>query len=327
MFPKIVLALAMGASAVSATIYTNHEGTQLYMWNSFKQEYGRQYDAEEDAERFAIFVDNLKVIDERNAAEKEAGGSALHGITKFSDLSQEEFAKRYLTTVIPEGLKESMKKVSLKPPKSGATADWTGTYTTPVKDQGYCGSCWAFSVTEQLESDAMRQLDTDYILAPQQLVSCDTSDSGCNGGWPTTGYEYIESAGGMVQESDYPYTSGTTAQTGSCTGDLSDKVLTVSNYYTLSGESSMAAHMTATGPIAIAVDASAWSSYTGGIMSSCGTSIDHAVQAVGVDTSSYWKVRNSWGSSWGESGYIRLAYGANTCDLAYIPTYVDAATA
>ena len=115
--------------------------------------------------------------------------------------------------------------------------------------------------------------------------------------------------------------------TGSCTGDLSDKVLTVSNYYTLSGESSMAAHAVSTGPIAIAVDANTWSSYTGGIMSSCGTSIDHAVQAVGVDTSSYWLIRNSWGSSWGESGYIRLAYGQNTCNLDYIPTYVDAALA
>ena len=73
-----------------------------------------------------------------------------------------------------------------------------------MKDQGYCGSCWAFSVTEQIESDAMRSLSTSYILAPQQLVSCDTSDAGCNGGWPTTAYDYVESAGGMVTETDYP---------------------------------------------------------------------------------------------------------------------------
>merc|ERR1719453_2806514 len=123
MFSKVVLALALASSA-TATLFTAHEGSQKYMWESFKKEYGKQYDAEEDASRFAIFVENLKVIDERNVNEKAAGGSAIHGITKFSDLSQEEFAKRYLTTVIPEGLKESMKKVSLKPPKSGATADW-----------------------------------------------------------------------------------------------------------------------------------------------------------------------------------------------------------
>jgi len=101
----------------------------------------------------------------------------------------------------------------------------------------------------------------------------------------------------------------------------------VTNYYTLSSETDMASHVVSTGPVAIALDASAWSSYTGGILSTCGTSIDHAVQAVGVDTSSYWKVRNSWGTSWGESGYIRLAYGDNTCGLTYIPTYVDAALA
>jgi C1A family cysteine protease len=94
--------------------------------------------------------------------------------------------------------------------------------------------------------------------------------------------------------------------------------LGVKKYYTVKGESSMANYVKATGPLSIAVDASKWNSYRGGIMSSssCGNRINHAVQAVGVDTSSYWKVRNSWGKSWGESGFIRLEYGKNTCGLA-----------
>ena len=87
----------------------------------------------------------------------------------------------------------------------------------------------------------------------------------------------------------------------------------------------MAAHVLTTGPVAIAVDASSWSSYTGGVLSVCGTSIDHAVQAVGVDTSAsggYWKVRNSWGTDWGEDGFIRLQYGQDSCGLTNDPTWV-----
>ena len=88
----------------------------------------------------------------------------------------------------------------------------------------------------------------------------------------------------------------------------------------------MATYVSETGPLSICVDAETWSSYTGGVMSVCGNSVDHCVQAVGVDTASgYWKVRNSWGTSWGESGFIRLAYGANTCDITNDPTYVTMA--
>jgi C1A family cysteine protease len=86
----------------------------------------------------------------------------------------------------------------------------------------------------------------------------------------------------------------------------------------------MASYVQSTGPLSVCLDASSWSSYTSGIMSSCGDSVDHCVQAVGVypaSTDGYWKVRNSWGTSWGESGYIRLAYGANTCDITNDPTY------
>ena len=83
----------------------------------------------------------------------------------------------------------------------------------------------------------------------------------------------------------------------------------------------MASYMQTTGPLSVCVDANNWNSYTGGILSVCGTSVDHCVQAVGVDTSSYWKVRNSWGTGWGESGFIRLAYGKNTCAITNDPTY------
>ncbi len=134
-------------------------------------------------------------------------------------------------------------------------------------------------------------------------------------------------------ESDYPYTSGKAGVTGSCDvpSDAAAQVKTVSYTNVASSaadESTMGAYVASTGPLSIVVDASAWSTYTGGILSSCGTSLDHAVQAVGIDTDEgSWKVRNSWGTSWGESGFIRLKYGENMCGLASDANYATVASA
>jgi C1A family cysteine protease len=298
------------------------------MWEAFKEEHKRHYSTEdEEYRRYGIFLRTLKLIDERNAEERANGGSAVHDITRFADRTQEEFEKLLNYEPAPESLRGDATEVEV-PPYEGTESlvDWTGKYTTPVKDQGYCGSCWAFAASEQIESDAMRQLKTSYVLGPQQMVSCDKKDGGCNGGRQETAYSYIQSCGGQEQEKDYPYTSGKSGQNGSCQENKNKFVLGVKSYHTVRGESSMANYVKSSGPLSIAVDASTWNSYRGGIMSNCGTRINHAVQAVGVDTSKggYWKVRNSWGKSWGESGYIRLAYGQNTCGLASQgSTYVD----
>ena len=133
-------------------------------------------------------------------------------------------------------------------------------------------------------------------------------------------------------ESDYPYTSGKAGVTGTCQSDSSKYVVKTKGYTNVASgakdESTMAAYVQSTGPLSICVDASSWSSYTGGILSTCGNSVDHCVQAVGIDTTQgYWKVRNSWGTSWGESGFIRLAYGEDMCGITTIPTYVDSKSA
>jgi len=320
----VVLALAL--LGCSASLYSNNTDHMEYAWNQFKLDYNKRYASPaEDASRFAIFVQNLAVADARNVAEQAAGGSAIHGVTKFSDLSQDEFASRYLKSVPPVG--NTAERNVLPIDESVSTSqDWTGTYTTPVKDQGYCGSCWAFSAVEQIESDAMRTLGDSYILSPQQVVSCDDLQSeGCNGGWSEDAYNYVTQAGGIVQESTYPYSTATSQRgiTGTCqTAETKSPVVTVSKYTTVSGESAMASYVGSTGPLSVCLDASTWNSYTGGVMKVCGKSVDHCVQAVGVDTSTSWKVRNSWGTSWGESGFIQLAYGSNTCDITNDPTHV-----
>jgi C1A family cysteine protease len=165
-------------------------------------------------------------------------------------------------------------------------------------------------------------LGTSYRLSAEQITQCDSGSHGCNGGWTEKAFSYVTKAGGIETDTDYPYTSyqGTT---GSCHADAKKYVITVASYTKVSGESNMASYVQKTGPLSVCLDASSWNSYTGGIMKSCGKSVDHCVQAVGVDasTSGYWKVRNSWGTKWGESGFIRLAYGANTCAITNDPTY------
>jgi len=160
------------------------------------------------------------------------------------------------------------------------------------------------------------------VLSPEQIVQCDRTSLGCNGGWTESAYKYAQKTGGLELDASYPYTSYK-GVTGSCAVDSKKFVVTVDSYTTVSGEAAMASYVQSTGPLSVCLDATTWNSYTGGIMSECGSSVDHCVQAVGVDASAngYWKVRNSWGTSWGESGYIRLAYGANTCSITNDPTY------
>jgi len=326
MFSKVIVALALAAGA-SAKLFTEDEVAQKFMFMSFMKEHGKSYATmEEEMERFTVFVANLKVIDARNADD-----TAQHGITKFSDLTSEEFKKRYINYK-PDAARLADRTMdnTIVPLPQGRreVADWTGKYTTPVKNQGGCGSCWAFAATEQVESDYMRlKGKTEFILSTQQVTSCDETSHGCDGGGVERAFDYMEN--GVETESDYSYTSGTTHDTGSCYSDESKFVVQANGYTTVSssasGESKMASYVGKTGPLAVAVDAGAWSSYTGGILSNCGTNVNHAVQAVGIDTGEgYWKVRNSWGTSWGESGFIRLSYGNNTCAIARDANYADA---
>ncbi len=323
MIYQLVVAMAVMAAA-SAKLFPEDPAHQKYMWESFKREHNHNFSTmEEETRRFGHFLENLKMADNRNEAERKNGGTAVHGITKFFHLSQVEFESSILTSDVT--MRTTTRKVDTTERKVNTEAglvDWTGIYTTPVKNQGYCGSCWAFSATEQIESDSMRTLGTSYILSPEQITQCATKAYGCNGGWTEVAYAYVKNAGGIVQESSYPYTSYY-GKTGTCNVDLSQAVIKVNGFTTVSGESNMAAYVQTTGPLSVCLDASSWNSYTGGIMSVCGQSVDHCVQAVGVDASSggYWVVRNSWGPDWGESGYIRLLYGQNTCDITNDPTY------
>lgn len=313
---------AMMGATNSPTLYTTDSFKQHDMWAQFKYEFNRSYTADEEQTRFGIFIDNLKVIDERNQEDEDA----VHGVTQFSDMTQGEFKFTMLMARPNDNKNVVIDDVAPLPEGVHALKDWTGKYTTPIKDQGRCGSCWAFSAVEQIESDAMRTLGKSYELSTQQVISCDRYDGGCNGGNTETAYRYLESAGSVLA-SAYPDTSHVAGSTGTCSSSKASRpVISVKGYSTIRGESSMASYVSSTGPLSICVDAERWSSYKSGILSICGKSIDHCVQAVGIDSANgYWKVRNSWATSWGEKGFIRLKYGANTCGLTDDPTHVTVA--
>jgi hypothetical protein len=304
--------------------YADLDDTSIVnLFEEFKVKYNRKYETtDEEHLRYVYFIDFLRVIDQRNGNDT----FAVHGITKFADFTIDEF--KLVSLGYKPNTNTNTQNIRLnKYSGNESYVNWIDVYTTAVKDQGYCGSCWAFSATEQIESDAIRLglLTTSDALSPEQIVQCDTVDDGCDGGNTETAFEYVKNAGGLETDEVYPYTSYYDV-TGSCTSNSADYVVTVADYYSLSDEDSMISHIFSTGPISVCLDASSWSSYVSGIITTCGMDVDHCVQAVGINMDEgYWIVRNSWGTEWGNEGYIWLASGSNMCNIAYDPNYVEVA--
>jgi len=200
---------------------------------------------------------------------------------------------------------------------------------TYVKAQGQCGSCWAFSATEAIESAVALGGGGLTELAPEQIVDCDTTDQGCNGGDPRNAMAYVVSAGGLDTEASYPYTAGG-GQSGQCQSETVGATIQGSVDVSDGDESALQSFLQNSGPPSVCVDASSWASYQGGVMSTCGCNIDHCVQAVGI-TSQFgtpaYKVRNSWNTDWGVEGFIYLATGNNVCCLANEVSWVEQAQA
>jgi len=270
--------------------------------------------------RLSVFTANLDVIQSLN----EASDSAIFGLNKFADLTPQEFQEYYLGYV-PRDTSVERSYLELSTEAVPNTYDWiTLGKVTPVKNQEQCGSCWAFSATENIESVwliAKGLTPANFQpLAPQQIVDCDTNDGGCNGGDTPTAYEYIIKAKGQDTEASYPYK----AVNQKCMFKPADVEVTISSYKYATktkNEDEMKTAVATVAPLSICVDAQPWQFYSGGIMtaSQCGTSLDHCVQITGYDTTGatpYWEVRNSWGADWGEKGFIRLQYGTNTCGVA-----------
>ena len=309
------------------------EPEQMKAFSLFIDKFGKEYSKDEYGDKFKAFKMSLDKIDKRNLAESARGSSrntARHGITKFSDMTSEEFASKYLTA--KKGNKENeaeaevdlpvVKMASVSPYSGSLTeVDWSEIYTTKIRDQGYCGSCWAISAASQVESDAIiaGYWSTDKQLSVEQLLECDDSNFKCQGGWTESAFDYIKN-NGLESEDDYPYTAYY-ADTEKC-GDSENYVLGIEEFYTVANEDQLVDYVLGTGPISACVDSSTWDTYMDGIITDCGEDVDHCVQIVGVNVKeSYWKIRNTWGEDWGEDGYIRLELGTNACGITTDPIY------
>jgi len=299
-------------------------------FEAFKTRFNKQYsDQYEEEARFAVFCASLERVNKKNKLEN----SNVWGITKFSDLTPEEFRKSHLGCRSENQLQNktltSTTTRTVGPEVSPASFDWRTSskkILTGVYDQGQCGSCWAFSATENIESQWALAGNTLTSLSVQQIVDCDSTSYGCGGGWTQNAYNCIIKEGGQESWQSYPYT----ARNGNCQFSSSKVVAKISSWENVypNNEDQMASWLAQYGPISICVDASQWSDYNGGVMTAqqCGNSIDHCVLAVGYNTQAnppYWIVRNSWGTDWGvQNGFIYLQYGTNTCEMAYEPTSV-----
>jgi C1A family cysteine protease len=286
---------------------------QFHEYNTFWNK--THVDHNEKVRRFENFQMNAQKIAESNARTLTMGKGATFGFTKFSDMSVEEFSQ--MNGFVP---KTPFVHTSPSAPVSapGGAIDWVARgKTTPVKNQGQCGSCWAFSATETVESANLIAGNQVPNGSPQEIVDCDTSDSGCNGGDPQEALQWVVNQGGLDTDACYPYTAEDgTCNSANCQPSPQLKISTVSP---VGGSEDLIYNALQSMPLSICCDAEPWQNYQGGILTAaqCGTSIDHAIQLTGYSPNSggYWIVRNSWGASWGENGFIWLQYGQDTCGI------------
>jgi C1A family cysteine protease len=313
----MLVALLALVFVANALVYQPRAGLSSFeQFNAYNQFWNKTHASlEEKQQRFENFKMNAAKIVRLNVQTKVNGRGATYGFTKFSDMSVAEF--KSMNGFIPKNPLHQGAQVGLKAP-SGAI-DWVAKgMTTPVKDQGQCGSCWAFSTTETVESANLMAGHQVVPGSPQEIVDCDSADAGCNGGDPQEALNWVVQQGGLDTDSCYPYT----AQDGSCassqcTPNANLKITTVTPI--AGDESSIYSALGSDGPLSICCDAEPWQNYQGGILTAdqCGDSIDHAIQLTGYspDQNGYWIVRNSWGADWGENGFIYLSYGENTCGI------------
>jgi C1A family cysteine protease len=316
-----MLSLAiLTAGAYAATPLRSTPEKDFQLFQEFVKEHKRVYDtAEEYVNRFKVFQDFLDLVDQRNQAESDNGNNdTVHGITMFADMSQAEFQDKMLMK--PGYYKTPEKRVqALKTyDPTAANVDWrTQGVITPVKNQAQCGSCWAFSATEAVESYGIIQKTYSPLtqLSTEQTCSCTYSYNGCNGGNPQVAYtNAMQKQGGEEDNTEYPYTMNCAPPCGA--KSTMKKFVTTSGYKNMplgSLQSTLAG-----GPPSVCVAAESWNTYKGGVVTSCPGTVDHCVQAVGytiasTQQSSYYIVRNSWGTSWGIQGYIYLSMAGDTC--------------
>jgi C1A family cysteine protease len=294
-------------------------------WEEYKAQFGKVFNGEDEDSHRQTYEANLQMIEAHNAQ----GLSFTMGINQFTDLTQEQYREAAGLGWKPAPTEGTMPVLSNHVHNGEELADsvdWTTQgAVTPIKDQGQCGSCWSFGTTGGIEGSWQIATGSLKSLSEQQLVDCSKfPNMGCSGGNPQIAVSF-ETKHNVCSEESYPYT----AKKGSCKGDTSCTAAIpsggVTGYNKVGGllgankKDMQAAVQQQPVTIAIEADQSSFQHYESGVLTSgCGTNLDHAVLAVGYGTESgndYWLVKNSWGTSWGQSGYIKIGSDSNVCGV------------
>ena len=326
---------------ISSSVSQNTENIEdEYHWNQFnlfQEEFHKYYENHYELEsRFNIFKHNLVTIMEHN---NEPNQNFTLGINQFTDLTNEEFKRLYVSGFNGELGSYGCKSFSSTASGTPISIDWRAKgVVNPVRDQGQCGSCWAFATTANAESVWAISSGQLLDLSEELLVDCASGvgyfNLGCNGGQPDSAFKYMIN-NGQCLESSYPYEAGTTKTAGTC-----HKCTAASPHFSACYDVAPNDQVSLKGavskqPVSIAIEAATYyfQSYSGGILDStkCGTNLDHAVEIVGYGEENgqkYWNVRNSWGSSWGENGYVRilrtdLTNDIGICGIAAEPSFIS----
>ncbi|KAK8836074.1 hypothetical protein M9Y10_040030 [Tritrichomonas musculus] len=305
---------ALLASLASCAYYLQHEEKSFLSWMRSTNQF---FTGDEYQTRFGIFLANSRLVKEHNAANKKF----TVALNKFAAYTPAEYSALL-------GFRMDLKKrVAVKSSKkaNADSVDWRDKgVVNGIKDQAQCGSCWAFSAVQAAESANAIATGTLQSYSEQNLVDCVTDCFGCNGGLMTSAYDYVINSqnGQWCLENDYVYK----AVDGTCKYSEYNHVGSLSKYVNVveGDEDDLAAKVEQYGPVAVAIDASNWSFqlYYGGIYDepSCSsTNLDHGVGCVGYGSENgtkYWIVRNSWGTSWGEKGYMKMLWKDNQCGIA-----------
>jgi cathepsin F len=322
---RSLIILAMITLSLSLEGKSAKDGFLFAKFKQFIKDYSKQYNSiDEFTTAYKNFIENYKKIE----SYQMSGSSHKAGVTRFFDMTFEQFSQNYLTLNKTQMIVQPTNHIIPKLENASESLDWREKkgIVGPVTDQQSCGSCWAFSTIGSVESiNAIVKGSYIIRLSEQQLVDCGKKTHGCSGGWMGDALEDTIKLGGFMKGEDYPYN----AVDQKCSFDASKVAVKIDDFIVKvnTDDETLMSLVSKYGPIAVTVNAQDFFSYDQGIIkqdtATCDEVINHAVLLVGWGSEKnnngekidYWIIRNSWGPKWGEKGYVRIEKGKNTCGI------------